>query len=262
MAVTPLNDEGLRTKSITFNCFFEAMGFKSDRNPLYASFNFGQTPENTTLYLGDKVFENVSDLDLKRYALRPVTGKIANDSQVFKSAKITFYRQFNGISSKIIADSCVTDSSGLYKAYLTPGTYDVEISYNNQKYSTSKTITAGLTSTFYTITKASVKKHEKDTVCFNNSAYIYICSSLKDNAGRPIPNAEIIIFDKTQIYIYAKTSQLGRYAFSLKPGAYTALIRSEKHHAKRIDFSFSRDSGFSDQLLSTNLFSKSNMICL
>jgi protocatechuate 3,4-dioxygenase beta subunit len=207
------------------------------------------------------LFENVSDLDLKRYALRPVVGFIRNGNKIYKNAKVTFVSKFEGVSS--VADTCYTDSAGMYKAYIKPGTYDIEVTVNNQKFvNRNQIINDGLKYNFYVTTKAAIREHVEDTVTFNNSENIYIRNSLVDNAGYPVKNAEIVVFDSTYVYAYAITNSDGVYKFSLKPGKYTVLIRSGSNHAKRTDITLTKQSGFASQLKNSNLFSKEAMICI
>lgn len=255
--IKPLLEPNMYEVSLTFNCFFEPLGFKSDRNPVYGMFNIQKTPENNTLHLGNQLFENVTDLDLKRYALRPVIGYIKNGNQIYKNAKVSFF------SNNILVDTCYTDSAGMYKMYVQPGIYDIEVLINNQKFTNrSQTIKDGLKYNFYISTKAAIREHVKDTVTFTNSEYIFIQNTLVDNASRPIPDAEIVVFDNTFIYAFAKTDQQGRYKFSLKPKTYQVLIRANNKHAKRTTINLTYSSGFNDLLKNSNLFSKEAMICI
>ena len=237
------SDNMPKQNSITFTCMFEAYGMTSDRNPLYGIFKVGEVPENNILYIDDKYFPNVSDLDLKRYALRPIIGFLKNGDHVFKNAKMTIYDK-----NHIIKQECYTDSAGMYKLYLVPGIYDIEILYNNKiTYLKDQKIKDGLTHTFYLKTKATIKKHYKDISIFTNSNYLYIRGQIVDENSRPY-QADIIIYDNTYIYTYYKTDKEGHYQFSLKPGNYTVMICSEKTNTKTFDITFNADFGFSEQL--------------
>ncbi len=263
MAIESLTSSNIEKRSITFNCFFEPLGFKSDRNTIYGMFKIQATPEVNTLHLGNQLFENVSYIDLKRYALRPVVGYIKNGNQIYKNAKVTFIKKFQGISSKIISDVCYTDSAGMYKMYVQPGVYDIEINVNNQLFvNKDQVVKDGLKYNFYLTTKAAIKEHVDDTITFTNSDYIYVQNNLVDNSKRPVNNAEIIVFDNTYIYAFEKTDENGRYRFSLKPGKYCVLIRSDSTHAKRTVINLTKSSGFAKQLMNSNLFSKDSMICI
>jgi hypothetical protein len=238
----------METKSITFNCAFDASGMKSDRNPVYGMFNITEVPVVNTLFIDNKYFPNVDELDLKRYALKPVTGFLKNGDQVFRNAKVTFYSSTSFYYDKIIKEECYTDSAGMYKAYLSPGIYDIEISYNskvillrNQK------IQNGLTHTFYQKIKASIKKHINDIITFTNSDYLFIKGNLLDENNKPY-QGEIVIYDNTYIYVFYRTNEQGKYQFSIKPGTYNILIRSDKTNVQHYVITIDSSRGFSEQL--------------
>lgn len=231
----------MKQKSITFKCMFEASGMVSDRNPVYGFFKVESVPENTTLYIDDKYFPNVDALDIKRYALRPVTGFLKNGNQVFKNAYLIIYQ------NNVIKQECYTDNAGMYKLYVPPGIYDISVLYNNKTmYLRDYQIKDGLTHTFYTKTKAAIKKHDKDITTFSNSDYLFIRGTMLDENSKPY-SCEIIIYDDTYIYTYYK-SKTGHYQFSLKPGHYHVLITSNKSNAKHFEIDFNAQTGLSQLL--------------
>ena len=256
-------EKPMSENSITFNCYFMPLGMESDRNPLFASFKNEPHPEELILFMDNKEIGNYSDIDFKRYSLRPVVGYIKNGEKIYKNAKVNFVKKGEKHFSRVYADTCYTNSAGMYKAYITPGIYDIEVIFNNNKYvNKDQEIKNGLAYPFYIFTKAAIKNHVKDTVTFTNSDYIYISNYLKDEADRPLPNAEIVVYDESYIYAYVLTNKDGRYTFSLKPGKYNVLIREENRNVKHSNVEINEILGFDEQLKRSNLFSKEAMILL
>ena len=262
MTIHSLNEDLYPTeeRAITFTCFFEPYGRTSDRNPIYGIFKPTARAASLDLYLGDRILSNVNELDLKRYALRPVTGYIKNNDKVIKKAKVSFIRISDNF--KAIADTCYTDSSGMYNMYVTPGIYDITVTINNSSYTQKQEVGDGLTSTFMLFAKGAIKQHFEDTTSFTNSDFLYVSNYLFDNAKRPIANAEVIVHDSSYIHAYVRTNKYGKYAFSLLPGKYQVVVRSEKSNVKRTEIVLTPTSGFASQLMQSNLFSKSAMLYL
>lgn len=252
------------TNSLTLDCYFDVIGRQSvHTNKCF----FDVVTENDytlSLYTNNKCFKNASELDIKRYKVKPVCGFLKHKDKTYVNAKIVFVKLNENTSSfgDVVTEVCYTDKGGKYTAYIEPGLYNIEIYINNNKIiKRNQKIQDGMKFQYFQKVNGLIHKKYKDTVSFCGTEYKNIYGQLIDNKKTPIANAEIIVLQDDVICAYVKTDDDGRYSFALKNGKYTVKIRSEKSPIKSTEVLLDDIHGFNEQLGADSiLFNKQQMI--
>lgn len=253
-------------KSITFECYFDAIGRQSSHvNKCF----FEVVTEETfisNLYTNNNVIKNPSLLDMKRYKVKPIVGKLQDNDKTYTNAKIVFIKNNEKTSTfgDVVSEVCYTDNGGRYIAYIEPGIYNIEIYINNKKIiKRNQYIGNGLRFQYYLLIEGLIYRKYKDTVSFCGTDYKNIYGQLIDNKHTPIKNAEIIVLQDGELKTYVKTDEDGKYKFALKNGNYEIKIRSKQSPVKSTKICLDDLHGFSEQLNGSSiLFNKNVMIKL
>lgn len=238
--------------SITLVGYFDVVG----RESLH-SFSCFTNVDNSdwtvvNLHVGEKIIKNPTIYDIKRNKIIPVIGFLENDCERFKNTKLSFIKSNILTSSfgNVTKEICKTDSSGMYKAYIQPGIYNINIFINNELTELkNQVIQDGLKHEYYMLIQGPIKNKFKDTVSFVYSNYKNVYGKIVDNKFTPIENAEIIILNENGIYVYVKTDKDGNYRFAIENGIYDVKFRSDDCPMKTVNNVEINDNfGFIEQL--------------
>lgn len=255
------------SRKLVFDCYFDVIGRVSTHT--HKCF-FSVTDEEDftlTLHTNGREYKNATELDMKRYGIKPVTGILQNQDKTYKNVKVEFIHtnEISSTTGDVVTEICYTDNGGRYKAYIESGVYDIDIFINNKKISKKNVnVARGLKYQYYKTVDGLIYKKFKDWVSYCGTEYKMVFGQLIDNKKTPIHNAEIIIIDEQgNIDTYVKTDEDGNYSFAIKNGTYTVKIRSASSPVKTAKITVDDYHGFSEALSgNSNLFNKKNMIKL
>lgn len=243
-------------RSITLEGVFDVIGRLSEHKNRCFFDVTSDCDYDLMLFTNNTCIHNASDIDKIRYGVKPAIGFLRDGEKTYTNTKLVFIKRNEPTSSfgDVISETCYTDKGGMYKAYIQPGIYDIEIYINNKKIvKRHQNILEGLKYPYYQMVSGMIYSKYKDTVSFCGTDYKNIYGILVDNKGTHLAQAEMIVLQNGEIKAYVHTDDDGKYSFALTNGVYDVKIRANKSPLKTTTVTLDDTHGFTEQLLANNI---------